>query len=252
MPIAARVGGPRPPTSITCASSSTMLRWTRAGESLGDERDRISGPLDDRSSRHRLADDRLHAFRAYRHAPTRSTSRSRENTATLARSPARGPRRESDSAVVDFDFLFEELHEQRRIGPREDDLRALGVTIHRLDDRPHAIADRVVLRATAPCVESGTRRGRFRDDVAAPTLDGGRHDFADALAELAVDLLALGFRTRWAMTCLAVCAAIRPSFSVSSGRSPSRLGFLAVEFLCLGEEISRAGFVTSATIDRTA
>jgi hypothetical protein len=60
-------------------------------------------------------------------APTGSTSRSRENTATFARSPGF-----ADGAanlhrpVVDLGhFLLEQLDEQRRIGARQDDLRSL-------------------------------------------------------------------------------------------------------------------------------
>ena len=62
------------------------------------------------------------------HAPTGSTSRSRENTATLARSPAsRTAPRIDHRAVVDFrNFLLEQLDQQRRVGARQDDLRPLG------------------------------------------------------------------------------------------------------------------------------
>ena len=115
----------------------------------------------------------------------------------MARSPASRTRAANhDGAVVDFrHFLFEELDEQRRIGARQDDLRALGVAVDGLDDRAHAVADGVVLRARLFLARNlALDAADFRDDVAAlEALDRGVHDFADALAELAVNLLALGF-----------------------------------------------------------
>ena len=65
----------------------------------------------------------------------------------------------------------------------------------RLDDRADAIADRVVFRARLFLARNlRFDAADFRDDVAAlESLDGGVDDLADPLAELAVNLLALGF-----------------------------------------------------------
>ena len=79
-------------TSITRFSSSTMLtRWTRAGESAlvtnvtGSSDHSTMSIFSPRSSR-MIACTRVP--RMPTQAPTGSTSRSRENTATFARSPA--------------------------------------------------------------------------------------------------------------------------------------------------------------------
>ena len=65
---------------------------------------------------------------------------------------------------------------------------------HGLDHGAHAVADRVVLRARLFLARNlRLDAADFRDDVAAlEALDHRVDDFADALAELAVNLLALG------------------------------------------------------------
>src|SRR5262249_30622153 len=98
-------------------------------------------------------------------------------------------------AVVDFrHFLLEQLDEERGIRARQDDLRPLRVLRHGLDDGAHAVADGVVLRARLLLARNlRLDAADFGDDVAAlEALDHRVDDLADPLAELAVDLLALG------------------------------------------------------------
>ncbi len=176
-----------------------LTRCTRAGaEGLGHERDRVLGPLDDVDLlAAQLADDGLHARAAHADAGADriDVALAREDrdlgaVARLADGAANHHR-----AVVDLrHFLLEQLDEQRRIGARQDDLRALGVLRDRLDDGAHAVADGVVLRARLFLARNlRFDAADFRDDVAAlEALDHRVDDLADALAELAVDLLALG------------------------------------------------------------
>ena len=186
-------------------------------------------------------------------APTGSTSRSREKTATFARSPAsRTAPRMTHRAVVDLrHFLLEQLDEEGRIGARQDDLRALGVLRDGLDHGAHAVADRVVLRARLFLARNlRLDAADLGDDVAAlESLDRGVHHLANALAELAVDLLALGF-----------AHALRDHLLGGlRGDAPELLGFLReldfhadFGFVAVeppaprSSEISRAGLVTSA------
>ena len=64
-------------------------------------------------------------------APTGSTSRSFERTATLLRSPAsRDDADDADRAVVDLgDFHLEQLLDQQLAGPREHQLRSLALPL---------------------------------------------------------------------------------------------------------------------------
>ena len=84
--------------------------------------------------------------------------------------------------------------EQRRIGARQHDLRALGAAVHAADDRADAVADRVVLRARLFLARQlRLDAAQLHDDVAVlEPLDDAVDDLADALAVLGVDVLALG------------------------------------------------------------
>ena len=114
----------------------------------------------------------------------------------MARSPrlAHGAL-DDDRRVVDLrDFLLEQLDEQRRVGPREHDLRALGAAIHGSDHGAHPVAGRVALGARLflarqHCFDAAD----LDDDVAVlEALHGAADDVADALVVLGEDVLALG------------------------------------------------------------
>src|SRR5207253_197920 len=94
----------------------------------------------------KLADDRLHA-RAL-HADARADrvdvalAREHRDLRSVAGLADGAP--DHHGAVVDFwHFLLEELDEQRRVGAREHDLRALRAAVDALDHRPHAVLRRV-------------------------------------------------------------------------------------------------------------
>ena len=157
----------------------------------------ILGPFDDVDLfSAQLADDRLHACAL--HADARAdridvalarVHRDLGAIAGLAHGPANHHR-----AVVDFrHFLLEELDEERRIGARQDDLGPLGAAVHAADDRAHAIAGRVVLGARLFLArELRFDPAELDDDVAVlEPLHHAADHFADALAVLGVDVLAL-------------------------------------------------------------
>src|SRR5262249_2037741 len=145
-----------------------------------------------------LADDRLDARAAHADAGADridiALARVDRDLGAVACFPHRAANHHR--AIVDFrHFLLEQLDEERRIRARQDDLRALGVLRHRLDDGADAIADRVVF-CTRLLLTWDLRfdAADFGDDVAAlEALDHRVDDLADPLAELTMDLLALGF-----------------------------------------------------------
>ena len=128
---------------------------------------------------------------------------------------------------------------------------------HGLDDGAHAVADGVVLRARLFLARDlRLDAADFRDDVAAlEALDRRVDDFADALAELAVNLLALGFAHALGDDLLGGLrrdAAELLGFLRELDLHPD-FGFVAVELLRLARARSRVpGSSTSATICRTA
>ena len=80
------------------------------------------------------------------------------------------------------------------IGARQDDLRSLGAAVDAANHRADAVADRVVLRARLFLARQlRLDASELDDDVAVlEALDHAVDDFADALAVLGVDVLALG------------------------------------------------------------
>ena len=163
-----------------------LTRWTRAGESaLVTNVHRIFRPLDDVDLlAAQLADDGLHARAAHADAGADrvDVALAREDGDLGAVAGLADRAADHHGAVVDLrHFLLEELDEQRRIGARQNDLRALGVLRHGLDDGAHAVADRVVLGARLFLARDlRLDAADFRDDVAAlEALDRRVDDFAD-------------------------------------------------------------------------
>ena len=100
-----------------------------------------------------------------------------------------------DRAVVDFrHFLLEQLDQQRRVGARQHDLRALGALADRADDGAQAVALRVALRARLLLARQDRLDAADLDDDVAllEALDDAVDDFADALVVFGEDVLALG------------------------------------------------------------
>ena len=129
--------------------------------------------------------------------------------------------------------------EQRRVGARQDDLRPLRAPVDASDDRADAVADGVVLRARLFLA----RQLRFdaaelHDDVAVlEALDHAVDDFADALAVLGVDVLALGLADLLEDHLL---GGLRRDAAEILGRTREfdlhvDFGFVAVELLGFGE-----------------
>src|SRR5690606_6468603 len=97
-----------------------------------------------------LADDRLHARALHADARADGVDVALAAVDGHLRAVTRLADGAADhhGAVVDLrHLLLEQLDEQRRVGARQDDLRSLQVLVDALDDRAHAVADRVVLRA---------------------------------------------------------------------------------------------------------
>ena len=144
-----------------------------------------------------LADDRLHAraLHADAGADRIDVALAREDGDLRAVAGFAHGAADHHGAVVDLrHFLLEQLDEQRRIGARQHDLRALGAAVDALDDGAHAVARRVALGARLFLArQHGLDAADLDDDVAVlEALDRAVDDLADALVVLGEDVLALG------------------------------------------------------------
>ena len=162
--------------------------YLRRADRVGDEDDRILRPLDDVDLlATQLTDDGLHAGALHADAGAdridvtlARVHRDFRAIAGLAHGAA-----DHHRAVVDLrHFLLEELDEQGRVGPRQDDLRSLGAAVHATNHRADAVADGVVLGARLFLARQlGFDASELDDDVAV--LESFHHatdDLADPLA----------------------------------------------------------------------
>ncbi len=123
----------------------------RGTDRIGDEDDRIFGPLDDVDFlTAQFADDRLDAGALHAHAGADrvhvTLPRIDRDFGAITRLTYGAA--DHDGAVVDFrHFLLEQFDQQRRIRSRQDDLRTLGTAVDPTNDGPHPIADVVVFGA---------------------------------------------------------------------------------------------------------
>ena len=165
---------------------------------VGHEQDRILRPFDDVDLlAAQLADDRLHARALHADAGADridvALARVDRDLGAIAGLADRAA--DHHGAVVDLrHFLLEQLDQQGRIGARQHDLRPLGAAVDAADDGADAVADGVVLRARLFLARQlRLDAAELHDDVAVlEALDHAVDDFADALAVLGVDVLALG------------------------------------------------------------
>jgi hypothetical protein len=148
------------------------------------------------------------------HAPTGSTSRSRERTATfapLARLPHRSL--DDDGAVVDLRHLhLEEPDQEPRVRTRKYELRALWILVDVVEDRADPLALPVALRAGL-LVAGDDRLGlaEVDDHVAAlEPLDRPVHQLAELGVVLVVDVVALGLADLLVEDLLGRLRAMRP------------------------------------------
>ena len=135
--------------------------------------------------------------------------------------------------------MLEQLDEQHRVGPGQDQLRSLGVLIDLPDHSPDPVTGRIVLRARLlPSREERFDASGLDDDVAVfETLDRPRHHFAESVAELVVDVVALRFPHLLEDHLLGGLGG-DPTQHISRFRELDLhvdFRFVAVELLCLGE-----------------
>ena len=182
-----------------CSSSITTLVTSAGAKRVDDEGRGVRRPRDDVDLLAlQLADHRLNAAAAHADAGADRVDAAvaGDHRDLGAAAGIAGDRLDLDDAVVDFRHLLgEQLGHELRMGARQEDLRAARFLAHVVDVGAHAVAVAEAL-ARDQFVAAQHRLGaaEIDHDVAEfDALDHAVDDLADAVLELLVLPLALGF-----------------------------------------------------------